>query len=685
MLTVGSDACGSERDRETMGAVLLSVKPYVAALYGAFGLFLLWSASPSGVTNMFPVARPLDRRSGPRPFLASAGLLVTITFLVAGSQLLICALGIAIAAILLRPDGRMSHGTLLDAGSISAITLSLVWWRIKPSVAAPLPLAVFALILVTVSLSLRGGWGGNGRSVWRLPIALFFVAGIALVTDLGGYRSDWFTITTLLHHWGAFIGPPVHIQAGLVPFYDMPLQYGLGPTIVLVVAGQIGNYWSGAHALFALADIVMASLVLAMALTTRRQRDFAWTCAVTTSVFAAAFLWPGFPVEGSILMLMPSASGIRFLPVTVVACFWFFDRPLGATLSAILSVLWSPESAVMTLAVYTICASSSLGLRAALIVSGVLLLSSYTSLIILHHAVFGVWMDPAAFLEYVMHVPGPLPIDPTSDVLLLASVLGVGGWLVFTAPDLVSKRRDLATTALLFASACFYFGRSHPNNVCNLAPFLVLVGVRALDREQNAHRAIIAHGLAVSVAALAFSPWRIRPLDPHINIGIGNLVAAFPAFEADVAGIRNGIPRTPQLGIADFGPYYTRHPAETVVWTPMDPSSLWLFVPSERRKLYITRSAQRLGRSGWGIFAENQRVMLDDLRAGYDVKVERSIAVAAGVGGSPVTYAVACFDPKPALVATRTGPACPDIDGEELSATLVAKTNPTVRDSTSAE
>ncbi len=646
-----------------MGDALFTVKPYVVALYGVLGVALLWSSASARVVTARLNVYKLGGVPGARLLLAGAGAVLTITYLAAGSALLLCALAVATAPILLGRDAGTRLGALLDGISVSAITLSLVWWRIEPTAAAPLPLAAFTLVLVLLSLGLRGKAGDAARSGWRLPTLLFLVAGLALVTDLGGYRADRLAITTLIHHWGAFIGPVQHLQAGLVPFYDVPLQYGLGPTAVLAATCRIGDCWRGAHAFFALADVAMALLVLAMALTTSRRRGRGWTGAVTTVVFAAAFFWPGFPIEGSALMIMPSAGGVRFLPVAVVACLWFFARPVGATLAAVVAVLWSPESAAMAIAVHGLCGTLHFGLRKAAASSAAVLFGSYVGLILLHRAVFGVWMDPAAFLEYVLHVPGPLPIDPASDILLLAAVLALGGWLVLTAPDAAIKRRDLASTALLFATSCYCFGRSHPNNICNLAPFLVLVGVRALDRAQGARSTIVAHGLAVFVAALAFSPWRLMPFDPHVDVGVGDLKAAFTGYEADIAGIRARLPRGAKLGIADFGSYRARGPSETIVWTPMDPSSLWRYVPSERRKLYIVRSAQRLGRSGWGIFADDQRALLDDLRAGYDVKIERRIDVAAEAGGASVAYTVACFDPKPAIVATRTGPACPDIDG----------------------
>lgn len=401
-----------------------------------------------------------------------------------------------------------------------------------------------------------------------------------------------------------------------------------------------------------------------MALASQTRRGWPWISTVTIVMFAAVFLWPGYPIEGNDLMATPSSGGIRFLPVTLVACLWFFGRPTAAMVAAVPALLWSPESAAMTLAVFGLCGTARFGFCRAALLSAALLVGSYVALILVHRSIFGVWIDPMALVEYVLHVPGALPINPFSDILLLAATLGLGGWLICNpAADLQAQRRDLALTALLFAVTSYTLGRSHPNNICNLAPFIALVALRALDRPTETSGAVgkaVALGLAVSVAALAFSPWKIVPFDPHVVTDIHAVVAGFPPQEQDVVRLRSEVPRSPELGIADFGPYFARHPAETIVWTPMDPSSLWSFVPSERRKLYIERSARKLRRSGWAIFADYELFLLDDLKAAYLVRNLRSADGAPSHPGAPPTrYTVACFDPKPEIVAMTIGPACP--------------------------
>jgi hypothetical protein len=264
----------------------------------------------------------------------------------------------------------------------------------------------------------------------------------------------------------------------------------------------------------------------------------------------------------------------------------------------------------------------------------------------------------------VLHVPGPLPVNPFSDALLLAASLGLGGWLVVRpSPDPVTARCDRAAVFLLFAATSYWLGRSHPNNICNLAPFLMLVAFRVLDRARG-HRLLVADatsfGLATSVAALAMSSWHSIPFDPRGTVDIHAVVADFSSVEPDVERIRGRIDNPDSLGIADFGPHFLRHPSEKLVWTPMDPSSLWSFVPSERRQLYIRRSSARLRRSGWVIVDEDQSFLFDDLHAGYTVAEQHSFDGAPETPGGPSThYIAACFNPRSDIVASIVGPACP--------------------------
>ena len=85
------------------------------------------------------------------------------------------------------------------------------------------------------------------------------------------------------------------------------------------------------------------------------------------------------------------------------------------------------------------------------------------------------------------------------------------------------------------------FSAAHPSNICNLMPFMVLVLLRALDRPGNVAQSrpgqLIGFGLAVSVAALALSPWvaislQSRPDTRYVVLSLRITGRANPEIEA---------------------------------------------------------------------------------------------------------------------------------------------------------
>jgi len=555
---------------------------------------------------------------------------------------------------------------LCVTAAITIITLSLAWWQIDSVVTNWVVVIVFMSTFIVMAYGLVVET--NHRS---LPVALlilpFLFAGVLLLGDLGSYSERSMVLVALVHHWGAFIGPALHVRAGLVPFYDIPLQYGLGPTSLIAATCNGADCWLGTEVMVVSASVLMSFLVVCMALMTLRPRSWPWQVAVTLAVFAAVYLWTGEPFYGNRVLAYPSSTGLRYLPVCAIAYLLFFNHPRWAAVLLVPAVLWSPESAVMALSVFGLSETARIGIVRAASRSLLIAAASYGTLIVLHRLTFGVWIEPATFFEYVLHVPGPLPINPVSDAMVLAATLLLGGWLLrHRSQDAVTAQRDRVVTFLLFATASVWFGRSHENNICNIMPFIVLVAVRAMDRGPTASSRLgdpVNFALAVSVAALALSPWRSVPFDPRATTDIYDIVKMIPLVDPDVRQIRHDLPNPGNLGIADFGRFYIRNPSERLVWTPMDPSSLWTFVPSARRQVYIQRSSMRLRRSGWAIFEADQNEMIKDFAAGYVVKSERYFD--HGVSQPKISrtgYTVVCFDPRPDLVVNRVGPACPSGD-----------------------
>jgi len=599
---------------------LLSLGKLPALLcYSAFGLFLVYASAglrlPRIRISSWLVA----------PVVAVVTALILFRFSQYGFLFPI-AVVVAAAVFAIRGGWRSIPGEL----AIVVAATSLAWWlKGDRQPAWWWRIAVLAVIAWFVQAGLSRTEERPGRSFIHIYMAVFGVVGFALIANMASYRPGAQGLAELLAHQGAYIGSALHVRAGLVPFYDIPLQYGLGPTLAIAAGCGISNCWSAIEFLIVATTLLMGLLVLKMSLSTA-PRGWTWKVAATAVIFCATFMWPGFPNEGSIRTALPGASGMRFLPVVLVSFLLFFERRKWAVAALVLAVLWSPETACMSIVVFGICETATIGLVRAAAKTALITAGSLIGLFLAHRLWFGVWIQPDVMLEYILHVPAPLPIHPLTDFVFLTAAFLLAGWIIYRrSPEPLEFRRDLIAASLLFAASNYYMGRSHPNNVCSIMPFIALVGMRALERPAVARLAIV--GLATATAAIALSFWDYPPF-AHWSTDH----PPFASPDLEVVAIRPYIANPQHEGVAEFGTFRIRNPAETILWTPMDPSSLWGdTIPDERLKLYITRSAARLKRSGWAIVADEQQYLLNDLRAAYRVTEETRYG----------SYTVAHLDP----------------------------------------
>ena len=558
--------------------------------------------------------------------------------------------------------GRYRHrgNFAAQAVAVSAgiITLSLAWWQIAPLPFAPGRLLAFASLLVACDLAFASDGGRAFPTVGTLTA--FACAAVTLLVNVGGYLTDPVALQTIGHHWGAFIGPALHVRAGLIPFVDVPLQYGAGPTTLILAFCDDARCWRGGEMVFVGSAVLQGVLLLHMAIASRRSA--VQTAVITIAMFAATLLWTGQPSLGALALGTPSDAGMRYLPVTLVGYLFFFDRPRAAAAALALAVIWSPETAVMATMVYGGVVIADLGPWRAARSTTIIIVTAFATFVLVHRIIFGQWIEPAAFLEYMNHVPGPMPAMPISDTLVLFGGLVVATiMIVQRTVDLTINRRDRVVTWLLFSTATIWFGRSHPNSVCNLAPFLLLVALRYAERvTTDLSRSATRFVIATAIAALALAPWQMTARNLRWQLDPDVVSDATRKLEPGIERIRQRIANPGGLGIADIGGALVRHPSETLIWTALDPGSLWPYVPHRRRQLYLQRSSVRLGRSGFVIFEENEYPLIQDFHDGYQIaSVARFEGAAALAADSTTHYTVICFDPRLSPATRQVGPRCP--------------------------
>ena len=663
-----------------------ALKFFFVSIYILFGVFILSMAVEAGPKHRSRIlGSAIGAMQSTRSFLASRlsfntclsvmALLLLARFAVTGVYLPVAVVALGVALWLALRGPTQPTGTELAPHVAPTFVVTLAWWLVTPddafqpelvnftAIEAGVRLTAFAAIVWAFATGLDEAQRQRAGHP-TLLITACLAAGAVLLGDLAAYTHDDFSLYLLAHHWGAYIGSALHIQSGLIPFYDVPLQYGLGPTLAIALACGDDGCWRGAQVVFVLMPLANAYLLLRMALATRQPRGWLWQLTVTGLVFAAVFLWPGNPVVGNGSISVPSVGGVRFFPTTLVAYLLFMGRPRTAGLALVLAVLWSPESGAMALTVFGLVETARTGFFRAAAQTGAILVASLLTLFLVHHALYGVWIEPAALFEYVLHVPGPLPIDIFSNAMLLAAVLALGGWLLLNpSSDAVEARFDLVCVALLLASATYWLGRSHPNNICNLAPFLTLCVLRALDRPTEhacPFARALAFGLAMSTALLAFSPWRTVPFERPMTSDIAQLTGRFAQLDPDLEWVRGQLNNPDSLEVATFGTIQRREVGERGVWTPLAPVSLWAYVPSSRRRLYMQRASEKLRRSGWAVFDDNHLYLLEDLRSVYRTAARYEFSVPDAAARNPSAhYTAVCFDPPVTTDHIASGPQCP--------------------------
>jgi len=422
--------------------------------------------------------------------LLGAATLLILSGLPAATSPLVLSLAFVLPMLSVRVGAAL--GGLAALPLLAAVT----WWApdmalgLLPSLAF-LTVGVLAAALPLLPFQKAG-----------LPEAPVLAAllGLAVISALllGQFGSP-VLFWAIWHHWGAYVSPAQAMLAGGVPFRDFPVQYGMGPTL-LIAALSGGHPWLGTYLAAACANVLYLFALAACVRLALREAPRGLALLAMLALACAVLLWTGYPPDEAGPLMTPSVDGMRFLPLALLMLLILWSEAADRSNSAwgyalwLFSLAWSPEAGVYA----TIVWFPYLGLRAAqargastpgsvawavlrgAAVAVAALVAGIAILALLFRAGFGDWPSAFGFLTYIRNPPGILPPNPLGPIWLMLAALAIGA-VALTRAEAKGLRTGLACLLGLAAASSYYLGRSHDNNVLNLFPFVVLLVAAALS------------------------------------------------------------------------------------------------------------------------------------------------------------------------------------------------------------
>jgi hypothetical protein len=260
-------------------------------------------------------------------FNAPASIILSaVLYFRIGAVFLIGILALVLLTAFLKNPKPLASATLALVAAL--VTSYLPWWRITgyhlslSTVETLSVLGVAALVVLGLSWpaskDVRETQGALAPKQWLL-FALF-VAMAVIFVPYKGVILDRALLTTW-HHWGAFIGPAQLVAEGVYPLYDIPVQYGFGPTVLSALSCGVLGCWSGFYWLNVSFVICFFAALIYAALCFSRRASLPAQIAILTSVAICTLGWTMYPPSLISPLSTPSTSGMRFLPGALMMAF----------------------------------------------------------------------------------------------------------------------------------------------------------------------------------------------------------------------------------------------------------------------------------------------------------------------------------------------------------------------------
>lgn len=498
-----------------------------------------------------------------------------------------------------------------------------------------------------------------------IAVFVFLLLSACLSFNTGiGVHAD--TLFTMWHHWGAYVGPAELLQSSAHVFRDYPLQYGLGPTLLIAGTGQ-QNCWMGMYYVVGFTTFLFAACIVCIAMSFA-VRSYASLAVIFIASLFACFLWPSFGPMFSSPITTPSVSGLRFLPPAALVSMLLLVESkamrashwttLGHFMWALGSV-WSPEALFCVSFVWwpyycwTKLAEGELRLAPRVLIGALanLIFVLIITIVLFLSAYWFAYHDfpsAKAYLAYMLYTPGPMPLNPRGPVWFYVAVLILGSAALFktyhNTRNSLEFKRNFLLLLLGYSVLSYCMGRSHDNNFLNLMPFSVLILLGTVYSRLPTWFRVVAAALLVStigwISVFGWSVWDSALAEGRIvEFAPVSLTQCFslenPEMAANIvknlrAGVRAGNPEDAARAVAEIWGRY--HESATLLdnafviarngapWSAIHGPANYAYMPSGLRKTFLKRTARRLHEAGWLIVDKtfDAAKWIEDYKAAYD-------------------------------------------------------------------
>ncbi|QWD96896.1 hypothetical protein [Polynucleobacter sp. MG-6-Vaara-E2] len=477
------------------------------------------------------------------------------------------------------------------------------------------------------------------------------------------------------HHWGAYIGQAQLLADGIKPFNDIPLLYGLGP-VSTIALGCTWNCWYAMFWITSIGPIIFTALIIYLSLKLGKLKNPLSVFLAISVGISSCLLWPPYQHEILSITTFPSISALRFLPALLVFSISIsivIDLQKSISPLSIKTIFthflwiacfaWSPEAAIQSSVIWVPLfiwfrypAPSFATLLQASIELFLVFMIGIGFLCLIFYSFLGAWPDLTQYLTYLQFQQAEHEKVNSNGMIWFAIACSFIFFSLSSSKDYLAIPRNNAlaiwlTALLCFANFSYFLSHSHDSVLADLLPYFSLLLFSIFGQLRQDIRQNVCAILLSSIVGWAslFSGWSqiINQfyLDTHTSLAHFLIDAPkdlIDRFNRQTQDPFQTIPRseieakkakTVNRAIAYIHENFHESVETYDSWWLVDageiyppwntlhgPVNFWRF-PSEKRRYYLQKGAQKLGRSGWLLYDKslpNIDVILTDHDVFYD-------------------------------------------------------------------